>query len=145
MGMRKRQRLTLSFSDIVEFAGVAKYIDTPVKRPPSGMGVRLGFAVAAFLEPELMIIDEVLAVGDAEFQKRAIGKMKEVKGDGRTVLFVSHNMSSIKKLCTKGIVLEMVNSHFLIYAEESVDFYLSNGKTNTSLSWSKDKDQEPKK
>ena len=85
------------FDEIVDFAGVAMYVDTPVKRFSSGMRVRLGFAVAAFLEPEILIVDEVLAVGDAEFQKKAIGKMQEVThNDGRTVLFVSHNMGSVK-------------------------------------------------
>ncbi|MEZ5003166.1 MAG: ABC transporter ATP-binding protein [Chitinophagales bacterium] len=106
LGMRKKE-IDAKFLDIVEFAGVAKYIDTPVKRYSSGMGVRLGFAVAAFLEPEVLIIDEVLAVGDAQFQAQAIGKMQEIsKGGGRTVLFVSHSMGSIKKLCSRCILLE---------------------------------------
>ena len=93
--------------EIIDFSGCERYIDTPVKRYSSGMTVRLGFAVAAFLEPEILVVDEVLAVGDAEFQKKAIGKMQDVsKGEGRTVLFVSHNMTSIKSLCQRGIILE---------------------------------------
>lgn len=101
MGMT-RHEINSKLEEIVDFAGITKYIDTPIKRFSSGMQVRLGFAVAAFLEPEILIVDEVLAVGDAEFQKRAIGKMKEVsEGGGRTVLFVSHNMASVKSLCTK--------------------------------------------
>ena len=105
MGMR-RQEITSKLDEIVAFAGIEKYIDTPIKRFSSGMQVRLGFAIAAFLEPEILIVDEVLAVGDAEFQKKAIGKMKEVsKGEGRTVLFVSHNMDSVKNLCNKGLVI----------------------------------------
>ncbi|MCV9388814.1 ABC transporter ATP-binding protein [Reichenbachiella ulvae] len=106
MGMN-RHEIRAKLDEIVEFAGVAKYLDTPVKRYSSGMTVRLGFAIAAHLEPEILIVDEVLAVGDAEFQKKAIGKMQDVsKGEGRTVLFVSHNMASIRKLCKSGILLE---------------------------------------
>jgi lipopolysaccharide transport system ATP-binding protein len=106
LGMTKKEIKT-RFDEIVDFAGVERYIDTPVKRYSSGMYVRLAFAVAAHLEPEILIVDEVLAVGDAEFQKKAIGKLKDVSdGDGRTVLFVSHNMSAVKKLCTKGMLLE---------------------------------------
>jgi lipopolysaccharide transport system ATP-binding protein len=96
MGMTKAE-ITRKFDEIVDFAGVAKYIDTPVKRYSSGMTVRLGFAIAAHLEPEILVVDEVLAVGDAEFQQKAIGKMQDVsQSGGRTVLFVSHNMSSLK-------------------------------------------------
>jgi lipopolysaccharide transport system ATP-binding protein len=105
MGMTRRE-ITAKFDEIVDFAGIVKYVDTPIKRFSSGMQVRLGFAVAAFLEPEILIVDEVLAVGDAEFQKKAIGKMQDVsQSEGRTVLFVSHNLSSIKSLCTKGVLL----------------------------------------
>lgn len=104
LGMRKAE-IQARFDEIVEFSGCAKYIDTPVKRYSSGMIVRLGFAVAAHLDPEILIVDEVLAVGDAEFQEKCIGKMKEVSGQGRTVLFVSHNMASIKSLCKKGVLL----------------------------------------
>lgn len=106
MGMTRRE-ITRKLDEIVDFAGVERYIDTPVKRYSSGMTVRLGFAVAAFLEPEILVVDEVLAVGDAEFQKKAIGKMQDVsKGEGRTVLFVSHNMVSMQRLCNTGILLE---------------------------------------
>lgn len=106
MGMGKHE-IDRKLDEIVDFAGIERYIDTPVKRFSSGMTVRLGFAVAAFLEPEILVVDEVLAVGDAEFQKKAIGKMQEVSsGGGRTVLFVSHNMTSIRALCNHGILLE---------------------------------------
>jgi lipopolysaccharide transport system ATP-binding protein len=105
LGMRKKE-ITRKFDEIVDFAGVERYIDTPVKRYSSGMYVRLAFAVAAHLESEILIVDEVLAVGDAEFQKKCLGKMGDVsKGEGRTVLFVSHNMGSIAQLCSKGILL----------------------------------------
>ena len=106
LGMTKAE-ITKKLDEIVDFSGCERYIDTPVKRYSSGMMVRLGFAVAAHLDPEILVVDEVLAVGDAEFQKKAIGKMQDVsRGEGRTVLFVSHNMASIKALCNKGILLE---------------------------------------
>lgn len=105
MGMT-RGEISRKLDEIVDFAGIERYIDTPVKRYSSGMTVRLGFAIAAHLEPEILVVDEVLAVGDAEFQKKAIGKMQDVsKGEGRTVLFVSHNMAAIQKLCNKALVL----------------------------------------
>jgi lipopolysaccharide transport system ATP-binding protein len=105
MGMTKAE-IRRKLDEIVAFAGVARYIDTPAKRYSSGMTVRLGFAVAAHLEPEILVVDEVLAVGDAEFQKKAIGKMQDVsRNDGRTVLFVSHNMAAVKSLCRSGILL----------------------------------------
>ena len=106
LGMTKNE-IKSKFDEIVDFAGVGRYIDTPVKRYSSGMYVRLAFAVAAHLEPEILIVDEVLAVGDAEFQKKALGKMKDVSSKGgRTVLFVSHNMSAIKNLCTRALLLQ---------------------------------------
>jgi lipopolysaccharide transport system ATP-binding protein len=105
LGMKKAE-ITRKLEEIVEFAGIAKYIDTPVKRYSSGMYVRLAFAVAAHLEPEILILDEVLAVGDAEFQKKCLGKMKDVSEGGRTVLFVSHNMSAINSLCTRTVYLK---------------------------------------
>jgi len=105
LGMTKKE-IKSKFDEIVDFSGVERYIDTPVKRYSSGMFVRLAFAVAAHLEPEILIVDEVLAVGDADFQKKCLGKMKDVSGQGRTVLFVSHSMPSIKALCTKGLYLE---------------------------------------
>ncbi len=102
-----RHEINSKFDEIIDFAGIERYIDTPVKRYSSGMTVRLGFAVAAFLDPEILVVDEVLAVGDAEFQKKAIGKMQDVsRGEGRTVLFVSHNMSAIRSLCERGILLD---------------------------------------
>ncbi|MBK8658876.1 MAG: ABC transporter ATP-binding protein [Bacteroidetes bacterium] len=105
LGMQKSE-IKAKFDEIVAFSGVEKYIDTPVKRYSSGMYVRLAFAVAAHLEPEILIIDEVLAVGDAEFQKKCLGKMKDVSGQGRTVLFVSHNMTAVNALCNKAILLK---------------------------------------
>ena len=106
LGMTKRE-IAAKLDEIVDFSGCERYLDTPVKRYSSGMMVRLGFAVAAHLDPEILVVDEVLAVGDAEFQKKAIGKMQDVsKGEGRTVLFVSHNMGSLKALCKKGVLLE---------------------------------------
>jgi lipopolysaccharide transport system ATP-binding protein len=109
MGMN-RHEIKSKFDDIVDFSGCERYIDTPVKRYSSGMHVRLAFAVSAYLEPEILIVDEVLAVGDAEFQKKCLSKMDQVsKNDGRTVLFVSHNMTAIKTLCTKGLLLKNGN------------------------------------
>lgn len=106
LGMSKPE-ITKKIDEIIDFSGCERYIDTPVKRYSSGMTVRLGFAVAAHLDPEILVVDEVLAVGDADFQKKAIGKMQDVsKGEGRTVLFVSHNMTSIKALCKRGIILQ---------------------------------------
>jgi lipopolysaccharide transport system ATP-binding protein len=105
LGMTKTE-IRSKFDEIVAFSGVEKYIDTPVKRYSSGMYVRLAFAVAAHLEPEILIVDEVLAVGDAEFQKKCLGKMKDVSGEGRTVLFVSHNMSAVQKLCDNSLLLK---------------------------------------
>lgn len=106
LGMSKKE-IKEKFDEIVEFSGCSMYIDTPLKRYSSGMRVRLGFAVAAFLEPEILIVDEVLAVGDAEFQQKAVGKMKDItKSGGRTVLFVSHNMAAIRSLCTRAILME---------------------------------------
>lgn len=106
LGMRKAE-IKSKLDEIIDFSGVEKYIDTPVKRYSSGMYVRLAFAVAAHLEPEILIVDEVLAVGDDEFQKKALGKMKDVSsGQGRTVLFVSHNMGAVRQLCNKGILLK---------------------------------------
>lgn len=106
LGMTK-QEITSKLDEIVAFSGCERYLDTPVKRYSSGMMVRLGFAVAAHLDPEILVVDEVLAVGDAEFQKKAIGKMQDIShGEGRTVLFVSHNMASMKALCNHGVLLE---------------------------------------
>src|SRR6202042_1892745 len=105
LGMTRRE-IHRKFDEIVAFAEVERFLDTPVKRYSSGMYVRLAFAVAAHLEPEILVVDEVLAVGDAEFQKKCLGKMDEVAGHGRTVIFVSHNMSAIQNLCSKAVLLE---------------------------------------
>lgn len=126
MGMT-RTEITRKLDEIVDFAGVERYLDTPVKRYSSGMKVRLGFAVAAFMEPEILVVDEVLAVGDAEFQKKAIGKMQDVsQGGGRTVLFVSHNMGSVRRLCTKGILLENGTVKFAGNIGDTIQNYLRN-------------------
>jgi len=127
LGMTKKE-IASKLDEIIDFSGCQRYIDTPVKRYSSGMTVRLAFAVAAFLEPEILIIDEVLAVGDAEFQKKALGKMQDIsKGEGRTVIFVSHNMAAVKSLCTRGIVIE--NGIVVLDAkiEEAIAYYLSGG------------------
>jgi lipopolysaccharide transport system ATP-binding protein len=123
LGMRKREILN-RFDEIVDFSGCARYIDTPVKRYSSGMTVRLGFAVAAFLEPEILVVDEVLAVGDSEFQGKAIGKMQDVsKKEGRTVLFVSHNMTSIQALCSSAIFLNNGQTEGIISVRDAVNQY----------------------
>ena len=124
LGMTKHE-ISKKLDEIIDFSGCERYIDTPVKRYSSGMMVRLGFAVAAHLDPEILVVDEVLAVGDAEFQKKAIGKMQDVsKGEGRTVLFVSHNMGSIRQLCQNAIVLEKGRIIHQSEAHSAVDFYL---------------------
>lgn len=133
LGMTKTE-IKNKLDEIIAFSGCEKYIDTPVKRYSSGMTVRLGFAVAAHLEPEILVVDEVLAVGDAEFQKKAIGKMQDLSaGEGRTVLFVSHNMSSVKRLCTRSIVLENGNIDFEGDVQECTDHYLSKGRAKSLL------------
>jgi lipopolysaccharide transport system ATP-binding protein len=125
MGMSKRD-IKARFDEIVDFSGVARFVDTPVKRYSSGMYVRLAFAVAAHLETEIMIIDEVLAVGDVDFQKKCIGKMREVTGkEGRTVLFVSHNMASVKALCNQGLFLEKGRLRMAGSVREVTDAYVS--------------------
>ncbi len=125
LGMTKAE-ITSKFDEIVDFSGVEKYIDTPVKRYSSGMYVRLAFAVAAHLEPEILVVDEVLAVGDAEFQKKAIGKMRDVsQGEGRTVLFVSHNMTAVENLCNKITVIENGRISFTGNTFEGIRHYLN--------------------
>jgi lipopolysaccharide transport system ATP-binding protein len=124
LGMTKAE-ITRKLDEIVDFSGCERYIDTPVKRYSSGMMVRLGFAVAAHLDPEILVVDEVLAVGDVEFQKKAIGKMQDVsKGEGRTVLFVSHNMQSVRKLCRSGVVLKNGQIDFCGTADDCIDYYV---------------------
>jgi lipopolysaccharide transport system ATP-binding protein len=120
-----RAEIRRNFDRIVAFAEVERFLDTPVKRYSSGMYVRLAFAVAAHLEPEILIVDEVLAVGDAEFQKKCLGKMSEVAGEGRTVLFVSHNMEAIRRICTTGIFLSAGRVELRANADQCVEAYLS--------------------
>ncbi|MFT4646061.1 MAG: lipopolysaccharide transport system ATP-binding protein [Planctomycetota bacterium] len=130
LGMNKAE-ITNKIDEIIEFSGCERYIDTPVKRYSSGMTVRLAFAVAAFLEPDILVIDEVLAVGDAEFQKKAIGKMQDIsRGDGRTVLFVSHNMAAVENLCTRVVVLKNGRISYSGKVGESIQEYL---KSNTRI------------
>jgi len=127
LGMR-RTEIDSKFDEIVDFSEVTQYIDTPVKRYSSGMYLRLAFAVAAHLEPEILVVDEVLAVGDAEFQKKCLGKMGDVAQQGRTVLFVSHNMSAILRLTQEAIVLNKGQMLMRAPTQEAVDFYLSSGQ-----------------
>lgn len=138
LGMTKAE-ISAKLDEIIAFSGCERYIDTPVKRYSSGMTVRLAFAVAAHLEPDILVIDEVLAVGDAEFQKKAIGKMQDIsRGQGRTVLFVSHNMAAVKSLCTRGILMEngIIKSDGLI--EVVLDLYNSkNNFAETEIKWQK--------
>lgn len=133
LGMTKTE-IKAKEDEIIAFSGCEMYVDTPVKRYSSGMRVRLAFAVAAHLEPDILVVDEVLAVGDAEFQKKAIGKMKDISGKGgRTVLFVSHNMAAVKSLCTRGIVLENGKVAFEGGTDESVSYYLSKKDNKNKL------------
>ena len=127
-GMTKAE-INKKFDEIVDFSGVEKFIDTPVKRYSSGMNVRLGFAVAAHLEPEILIVDEVLAVGDAEFRRKCLIKMQEVSEGGRTVLFVSHNMHAIRELCHRGVVLEAGKIVHRGPTDEIVNKYLSSSSS----------------
>ena len=130
LGMTK-QEIARKLDEIVDFSGCERYLDTPVKRYSSGMMVRLGFAVAAHLDPEILVVDEVLAVGDAEFQKKAIGKMQDVaNSEGRTVLFVSHNMASIKALCRRGVLLENGSVRYDGPIRDVVELYLEENEFN---------------
>jgi len=132
LGMRKKE-IDRKFDEIVDFSGVERYIDTPVKRYSSGMYVRLAFAVAAYLESEILIVDEVLAVGDAEFQQKCLGKMKDVSTkQGRTVLFVSHNMTAVLNLCSKGIILKNGNLAFIGKTSECIALYQNNVIKNST-------------
>jgi lipopolysaccharide transport system ATP-binding protein len=133
LGM-SRSEIKKKFDEIVDFSGVEKFLDTPVKRYSSGMYLRLAFAVAAHLEPEILMVDEVLAVGDAEFQKKCLGKMQDVSvNEGRTVLFVSHNLSVIQKLCKQGICLKNGSIFFSGNIGEAVSHYLDSGEAARSL------------
>lgn len=140
LGMTKPE-IIRKFDEIVDFSGVARYIDTPVKRYSSGMYVRLAFAVAAFLEPEILIVDEVLAVGDAEFQKKCLGRMKDVSvNDGRTVLFVSHNMGAIKNLCDETLVMKHGMVESLEDTPTAIERYLSSdSEIERCIIWTNDK------
>jgi lipopolysaccharide transport system ATP-binding protein len=127
LGMRNKE-ITRKLDEIIDFSGVERYIDTPVKRYSSGMYVRLAFAVAAHLESEILIVDEVLAVGDADFQKKCLGKMGDIsKGEGRTVLFVSHNMAAVQSLCSHGLVIDKGNIVFNGNVTDSINKYLDLG------------------
>ena len=140
LGMTKAE-IERKLDEIIDFSGCEKYIDTPVKRYSSGMTVRLGFAVAAFLEPEILVVDEVLAVGDAEFQKKAIGKMQDVsRGDGRTVLFVSHNMASVRQLCHTGILLNQGTVQMMGDMGDVIDTYIAESvdTSNVGAVWHKE-------
>jgi lipopolysaccharide transport system ATP-binding protein len=139
LGMRKKE-ITRKLDEIIDFSGVERYVDTPVKRYSSGMYVRLAFAVAAHLESEILIVDEVLAVGDAEFQKKCLGKMGDIsKGEGRTVLFVSHNMAAVKSFCNRGIVLENGKISFSGNVDQSISRYLDNSEQVSFKNWDIDK------
>ncbi|RZJ95384.1 MAG: ATP-binding cassette domain-containing protein [Hymenobacter sp.] len=130
LGMTKAE-IRSKFDEIVDFSGVERYIDTPVKRYSSVMYVRLAFAVSAFLEPEILIVDEVLAVGDAEFQKKCLGRMKDVSvNDGRTVLFVSHNMAAVSTLCTTGLLMQTGTTVAYGNTKEIIERYVLAGKTS---------------
>ncbi|MEH6535824.1 MAG: polysaccharide ABC transporter ATP-binding protein [Psychroserpens sp.] len=144
LGMTKAE-IKSKESEIIHFSGCNRYIDTPVKRYSSGMRVRLAFAVAAFLEPDILVIDEVLAVGDADFQKKAIGKMQDIsKGEGRTVLFVSHNMAAVKSLCTRAVVLEHGKIVFSGNTDEAVSYYLKgDSKTNNIKTFNRNEIETP--
>lgn len=133
LGMNRRE-IARKFDEIVDFAGVEKFIDTPVKHYSSGMKVRLGFAVAAYLEPEILIVDEVLAVGDAEFQRKCLGKMQDVAGAGRTVLFVSHNMGAVRTLCDRGVILRQGRLAFDGPVSKALDEYVSYLDSDAGLS-----------
>jgi lipopolysaccharide transport system ATP-binding protein len=123
----KRREIASKFDEIVEFSGVSKFIDTAVKHYSSGMYLRLAFSVAAHLEPEILVVDEVLAVGDAEFQRKCLGKMSDVAATGRTVLFVSHNMSAVMRLTEEAIVLERGQMVYRAPTRQAVDYYMASG------------------
>lgn len=133
LGMTKKE-ITSKLDEIIEFSGCERYIDTPTKRYSSGMTVRLAFAVAAFLEPEILVVDEVLAVGDAEFQKKAIGKMQDISREGgRTVLFVSHNMAAVQSLCTRSVVMQNGTIKYVGETEDAIQFYLKDSSSDFEM------------
>src|SRR5687768_1477085 len=132
LGMKRRE-IETKFDEIVDFSGTEKFLDTPLKHYSSGMQLRLAFSVAAFLEPEILVIDEVLAVGDAEFQQKCLGKMEDVSKSGRTILFVSHNMGAIKQLCTKCILLANGSIDYIGEVEDATARYLNPGKEKITI------------
>src|SRR5262249_46705645 len=131
-----RAEVSRKFDEIVAFAEIEKFLDTPVKRYSSGMYVRLAFAVAAHLEPEILLVDEVLAVGDAEFQKKCLGRMGEVAKLGRTVLFVSHNMAALRKLCGQALLLTKGRCGEIGPSDIIISNYLSKDVTELATTWS---------
>lgn len=136
LGMKQKE-ISSKFDQIVDFSGVEKFLDTPLKHYSSGMQLRLAFAVAAFLDPEILVIDEVLAVGDLEFQNKCLGKMDEVSKSGRTILFVNHNLESVQKLCKKGIVIDSGKIQFIGDADSAIKNYVSKNKENATHSSTK--------
>jgi lipopolysaccharide transport system ATP-binding protein len=136
LGM-SREEIRRKLDDIIEFSGVEKFLDTPVKRYSSGMSVRLAFAVAAHLEPDILIVDEVLAVGDAEFQRKCLGKMNDIAGGGRTVLFVSHNMGALRQLCSRALLLKTGRTMFEGPVDDTITAYLSDfdSKNGSQTEW----------
>lgn len=142
LGMSRRD-IVKKFDEIVAFSGVERFLDTPVKRYSSGMYVRLAFAVAAHLEPEILIVDEVLAVGDSEFQQKCLGKMKDISGEGRTVLFVSHNMAAVNQLCTSGVLLQKGQIALVAPPPDVISHYTSTF-VHSSTSWSRDSAAPPR-
>jgi lipopolysaccharide transport system ATP-binding protein len=143
LGMR-RSEIRARFDEIVEFAEIARFLDTPVKRYSSGMSVRLAFAVAAYLEPEILLVDEVLAVGDASFQRKSLGKMNEVAKEGRTVVFVSHNLAIIQALCTRGVLLARGEVVTDAPIDEAIDSYLRTLERSASIDLLERADRDPR-
>jgi lipopolysaccharide transport system ATP-binding protein len=143
LGLRKAE-IDQKFDEIVDFSGVERFIDTPLKNYSSGMQLRLAFAVAAHLEPEILIIDEVLAVGDAEFQKKCLGKMDDVSQSGRTVIFVSHNLAAVRQLCKRGIIMDKGAIKYDGTIDKAIDFYENTNPTIGSAIWINDVDKNPK-
>jgi len=142
LGMTKKE-ISRKLDEIIDFSGCERYVDTPVKRYSSGMKVRLAFAVAAFLEPDILVVDEVLAVGDAEFQKKAIGKMRDISSQaGRTVLFVSHDMTAIKSLSSKTIVLVDGELGYVGKTIDAIEFYLKNNRSKEKIFLVRNEDKE---
>ena len=143
LGLRKAE-IDKKFDEIVDFSGVEQFIDTPLKNYSSGMQLRLAFAVAAHLEPEILIIDEVLAVGDAEFQKKCLGKMDDVSQSGRTVIFVSHNLAAVRQLCKRGIIMDKGEIKYDNFIDKAIDFYENNNHHSENAIWINEIDKQPK-